>query len=101
VRRDQTASRKNLPVLETPAPGPLKIYPMLNWTRREIYAYIDKHNLPTHPLLEKGYTSIGCVPCTRPVLADEDERAGRWSGTGKDECGIHLDLAQLQEERSK
>ena len=100
-RRDQTANRKDLAVLETQSTGPLKIYPMLNWTRRQIYTYIDQHKLPTHPLLAKGYASIGCVPCTRPVSADEDERAGRWAGTDKDECGIHVDLIQLQEERSK
>jgi len=101
VRRDQTTNRKNLSVLETQPAGPLKIYPMLNWTRQEIYTYINKYNLPSHPLLAKGYTSIGCVPCTRPVSADEGERAGRWAGTEKNECGIHLDLTQLHEEGSK
>jgi phosphoadenosine phosphosulfate reductase len=101
VRRDQTANRKSLPVLEEQSTGPLKIYPLLNWTRRQIYSYIDEHDLPTHPLLAKGYTSIGCVPCTRPVSVDEDERAGRWTGTDKDECGLHLKILQLQEESSK
>jgi len=100
VRRDQTTNRKNLSILETQSTGPLKIYPMLNWTRQQTYTYIDKHNLPSHPLLAKGYTSIGCVPCTQPVSAEEDERAGRWAGTDKNECGIHLDSTQLQEERS-
>jgi phosphoadenosine phosphosulfate reductase len=101
VRRDQTASRKDLSILEASPTGPLKIYPMLNWTRRQIFNYIDKHDLPVHPLLAQGYTSIGCVPCTRPVSTDEDERAGRWAGTDKIECGIHLDLTQSQEEKSK
>jgi len=101
VRRDQTTNRKNLSVLEAQPTDPLKIYPMLNWTRQQIYAYIDQHHLPTHPLLAKGYTSIGCVPCTRPISPDEDERAGRWAETDKNECGIHLDLTQLQEEKSK
>ena len=100
VRRDQTTNRKSLPVLEAQFASPLKIYPLLNWTRQQIYAYIKQHNLPTHPLLAQGYTSVGCVPCTRPVQPGDDERAGRWAGTGKNECGLHLDLTQLQEERS-
>jgi phosphoadenosine phosphosulfate reductase len=100
VRRDQTANRQNLPILETQSSGPLKIYPLLNWTRQQIYTYINQYKLPSHSLLAQGYTSVGCVPCTRPVQPGEDERAGRWAGTDKNECGLHLDLTQLQEENT-
>jgi phosphoadenosine phosphosulfate reductase len=54
--------------------------------------YIREHNLPAHPLFEKGYRSIGCKPCTRAVRIDEDERAGRWDGKGKTECGLHTEM---------
>ncbi len=92
VRRDQTAHRKTLRVLEPQQSGVLKIHPMLNWTQEQVWAYIDQHDLPSHPLLAQGYQSIGCAPCTRPVQAGEDARAGRWDGTGKTECGLHLNI---------
>lgn len=68
------------------------VSPLLNWTSREIYGYMKKHDLPFHPLYEKGYLSIGCNPlsCTRAIIAGEDPRAGRWSDAGKVECGINL-----------
>jgi phosphoadenosine phosphosulfate reductase len=68
------------------------VSPLLNWTGREIYGYMKKHDLPYHPLYEKGYLSIGCNPlaCTRAVQDGEDPRAGRWAGSGKVECGINL-----------
>lgn len=91
VRRDQTQNRKGLHVLEPQSTGLLKIHPMLNWTKEDIQAYIHEHNLPPHPLYEQGYRSIGCAPCTRPVLTLEDDRSGRWSDSGKTECGLHLD----------
>jgi phosphoadenosine phosphosulfate reductase len=90
VRRDQTANRKTLQILEPQPSGLLKIHPMLNWDRRQLWTYINRHDLPAHPLLSKGYMSVGCAPCTRPVGDGEDERAGRWAGTGKTECGLHL-----------
>jgi phosphoadenosine phosphosulfate reductase len=92
IRRDQTDHRAKAKILELQENGLLKINPMLNWSKREIWKYIQEHNLPEHPLLEKGYTSIGCSPCTRPVLPGEDERSGRWKGKGKTECGLHTDL---------
>ncbi|MBN1994017.1 MAG: phosphoadenylyl-sulfate reductase [Anaerolineae bacterium] len=98
IRRDQTANRQNLPVLETQPTGPLKIYPLLEWTRAQIDEYIQRHQLPTHPLFAKGYRSIGCAPCTRPVLLNEDDRAGRWAGIDKNECGLHLNLMDNVEE---
>jgi len=92
VRRDQTANRQAFSVLDPQATNPLKIYPMLNWTKKDVWAYIDKHQLPSHPLLTQGYPSVGCAPCTRPVFSGEDERAGRWAGLSKTECGLHFNI---------
>ena len=92
VRRDQTQHRSSLRFLEPQKNKPLKIHPLLNWTKKDLWAYIDKHSLPPHPLFHKGYLSVGCAPCTRPVMAGEDERAGRWSEAEKKECGLHIDL---------
>ncbi|GIK42518.1 MAG: phosphoadenosine phosphosulfate reductase [Chloroflexota bacterium] len=94
VRHDQTEHRNNLRILEPEANGPLKIHPLLNWTKKEVWAYIDQYQLPVHPLLAWGYVSVGCAPCTRPVHAGENERAGRWAGLDKVECGLHLGLTR-------
>jgi phosphoadenosine phosphosulfate reductase len=64
--------------------------PLWQWDLHQLESYIERNNLPRHPLVEDGYPSIGCMPCTRRVQAGEDYRAGRWSGLDKDECGIHL-----------
>lgn len=93
LRRDQSETRAGIDVLEyheTPTGHPLvKVMPLAHWTRRDVWAYIHRHGIPYHPLLDAGYTSIGCQPCTRPVSAGEPERAGRWAGFGKTECGLH------------
>ncbi|MEA3340357.1 MAG: phosphoadenylyl-sulfate reductase [Chloroflexota bacterium] len=91
VRRDQTAHRSGLRMLKLQPGGLLKVHPMLNWTKQEVWDYIERYRLPYHPLYPKGYLSVGCAPCTRPVSAGEDERAGRWAGTEKAECGLHTD----------
>lgn len=99
VRRDQSAARANLKILEYNAEGVLRIHPMATWTRQDIWRYMHHHNLPDHPLLAQGYVSIGCAPCTRPVLnGDDDERAGRWQGQGKVECGLHTMLRDTKDE---
>jgi phosphoadenosine phosphosulfate reductase len=67
----------------------VKVNPLAAWTDDDITAYLADHDLPVHPLTTKGYLSIGCAPTTRPVAAGEDPRAGRWSGMGKTECGLH------------
>ena len=93
VRRNQASTRAGMRFVEwSDRYGCHAISPLLNWTGREIYAYMKQHDLPFHPLYEKGYLSIGCNPlsCTRAVGEDEDPRAGRWAGTGKVECGINL-----------
>ena len=93
LRRDQSASRAAIPIVEvqTILSGEeiLKINPLAHWSKEDVEAYVREHEIPTHPLLEKGYASIGCWPCTRPVASGEDERAGRWEGFEKSECGIH------------
>ena len=70
--------------------GLVKINPLAAWTRRQVWDYIMAHELPYNPLYDDGYTSIGCVPCTRRVVAGAHERSGRWDGEKKLECGIHL-----------
>jgi len=69
--------------------GLVKVNPMATWTDDDIDAYPADHGLPVHPLVSRGYLSIGCAPTTRPVAEGEDPRAGRWSGSGKTECGLH------------
>jgi phosphoadenosine phosphosulfate reductase len=93
LRRDQSPLRASTPVVEAqmlPSGNEvLKIHPLASWTREDVVGYIKMHQIPTHPLLEQGYRSIGCFPCTRKVDPLEDERAGRWDGFNKTECGIH------------
>jgi phosphoadenosine phosphosulfate reductase len=67
----------------------VKVSPLANWTKKEVWGIISKENVPYNPLHDQGYPSIGCWPCTRRVMEGEDERAGRWSGKGKTECGLH------------
>lgn len=68
----------------------VKVNPLINWSASELAEYVKKHQLPRHPLVAKGYPSIGCMPCTSPVKPGEDIRAGRWRGEDKTECGIHF-----------
>lgn len=86
-RRDQTAERSAMPIVELNG-SVVKINPLARWTSKDTFEYMSRHNLPLHPLFEKGYTSIGCEPCTALPI-DGDERSGRWAGKGKRECGIH------------
>jgi phosphoadenosine phosphosulfate reductase len=98
VRRDQAETRKGLRFIQWDRRFNLyAVSPMLNMGTREIFAYLKKHDLPHHPLWEKGYASIGCNPlsCTRPIQIGEDARAGRWAGSDKIECGINVDKNSL------
>jgi thioredoxin-dependent adenylylsulfate APS reductase len=93
VRRQQATTRAATAVVARDAEheGLTKIAPLAMWTKEQVWAYIREENLPYHPLYERGYTSIGCEPCTRATSAGEDERAGRWwweQGENK-ECGLH------------
>jgi len=93
IRRAQATTRAQKPFVEwSRRNNCYAVSPLLNWTGREVHQYLQAHDLPYHPLRDKGYLSIGCNPqsCTRPIQPGEDERSGRWSGTGKVECGINL-----------
>lgn len=92
IRRDQTSVRAKAKILELQDDGLLKINPLLNWTKADMQRYMEEHHLPPHPLFEKGYRSIGCAPCTVAIGVHDDERAGRWSGLGKIECGLHTEM---------
>lgn len=92
IRRDQTAERAHARILELEGDGLVKVNPLLNWTKMDIQRYREEHHLPSHPLYKKGFRSIGCAPCTVAVGAGQDDRAGRWAGRGKTECGLHTDL---------
>lgn len=92
IRRDQTATRAHAKILELQDDGLLKINPLLNWTKADVKKYAEEHRLPAHPLFQRGYRSIGCSPCTVAVGLHDDERAGRWSGRGKTECGLHTSM---------
>ncbi len=72
--------------------GRFRFNPLADWTLADIENYAAEHNLPRHPLVEDGYPSIGCMPCTRRIQSGESYRDGRWAGTDKDECGIHIGL---------
>ena len=90
VRRVETASRAQTPIVSWDlGRGLVKVNPIASWTDADVAGYIRDRDLPVHPLAERGYQSIGCWPCTRPVTEGEDARDGRWSGSDKIECGLH------------
>ncbi len=90
-KRHQAATRTRLPLFER-EDGRIKVNPLAAWGPDELRDYMATHDLPAHPLVARGFPSIGCAPCTSAVAEHEDARAGRWRGTGKTECGIHLSL---------
>lgn len=94
LRRDSAPTRADTPIVEQyelePGKTLVKVNPIATWTRRDVWRYLAEHELPHNPLYDLGYASIGCAPCTRPVAPGEDERAGRWDGSRKVECGIHV-----------
>lgn len=90
IRRDQSPDRAKAAIVGWDKKfGLVKISPLANWTKKDVWGLITEQNIPYNPLHDQGYTSIGCWPCTRSVLPGEDERAGRWSGFAKSECGLH------------
>lgn len=89
-RRDQAVTRANMPIFEIDGNGRVKVNPLANWTRKQTWGYVAEHGVIYNPLHDKGYPSIGDEPITTPVAEGEDERAGRWRGFGKTECGIHI-----------
>jgi len=85
----QSATRAGVPLFEAEGER-VKINPLVGWSASDVLAYIARAGLPPHPLVARGFPSIGCLPCTSAVAPGEDPRAGRWRGRGKTECGIHL-----------
>ena len=91
MRRVDAPTRNDIDVVGWDARrGIVKLNPLASWSDEELQSYIESNGVIQHPLREIGYASIGCAPCTRPVAPGEDARAGRWSGTSKTECGLHL-----------
>lgn len=90
IRRDQSDDRAKAPIVGWDKKFQLvKISPLANWTKQQVWSMIMSEKIPYNPLHDSGYPSIGCKPCTRSVMTGEDERAGRWSGFQKTECGLH------------
>jgi phosphoadenosine phosphosulfate reductase len=95
IRRDQSPSRAGIRKVErSERYGVWKIQPLADWSEEDVWRYIADNEIPYNPLHDAGYRSIGCIPCTRPTRLDEEERAGRWAGSDKLECGIHTDNAR-------
>jgi phosphoadenosine phosphosulfate reductase len=91
IRRSETTNRRaTRPVQWDRKRGMVKVNPILDWTDADVAKYIEDNGVLVNPLLYDGYPSIGCEPCTRRVAPGDDPRSGRWAGTGKTECGIHL-----------
>jgi phosphoadenosine phosphosulfate reductase len=91
IRKDQTKDRAKASVVQWDAKFSLvKINPLLSWTKKDVWNFIEKNDVPYNPLHDHGYPSVGCWPCTRAIAEGEDDRAGRWYGTVKKECGLHV-----------
>ncbi|MCU1271158.1 MAG: Phosphoadenosine phosphosulfate reductase [Acidobacteriaceae bacterium] len=95
IRRDQTPTRASIRKVDWDSKFDLvKISPLADWTREAVWRYVLDHDVPYNPLHDRNYPSIGCTHCTRAVLPGEDQRAGRWSGSAKVECGLHAPNSQ-------
>jgi phosphoadenosine phosphosulfate reductase len=92
IRREQSPSRAGARKVErSDRYGVWKVQPLADWSEEDVWRYIVANDIPYNPLHDAGYRSIGCIPCTRPIAPGEEERAGRWAGSDKLECGIHVD----------
>jgi phosphoadenosine phosphosulfate reductase len=89
VRRAEAPTREATPIVGLDHRGLVKVNPLAMWSDLDVAGYVKDHDLVTNPLLDQGYLSIGCAPCTRPVGAGEHTRAGRWAESDKTECGLH------------
>jgi phosphoadenosine phosphosulfate reductase len=98
IRREQSPARAHAQKVEwSERYGVWKIQPLVDWDAKRVQAYLHVNEVPYNPLHDRGYPSIGCIPCTRAVASGEDERAGRWSGSAKLECGIHVNAPLIKE----
>jgi phosphoadenosine phosphosulfate reductase len=92
IRRDQTPQRASAGIVERDRKfGIVKVNPLANWSKGDVWKYLIANDVPYNPLHDQGFPSIGCWPCTKAVRPGEDDRAGRWSGQAKTECGIHVE----------
>jgi phosphoadenosine phosphosulfate reductase len=99
IRREQSKDRANARVVEPDERfGLTKVNPLVAWSEKQVWKYVAEHDVPYNPLHDRGYPSIGCTHCTSPVKPGEDPRAGRWRGSEKTECGLHVE--QTPESRS-
>jgi phosphoadenosine phosphosulfate reductase len=89
LRRAEATTRTSAPIVSLDTRGLVKLCPIATWTDEQVQRYAVEHQLVVNPLQQQGYPSIGCWPCTEPVLDGGDARSGRWAGTGKTECGLH------------
>ena len=94
-KRAQGGLRGSIQPVETGPDGRIVVNPLYDWSRADLDAYFEQHRLPRHPLEEQGYPSLGCATCTIRAAMNGDSRAGRWAGTGKTECGIHMPRRQV------
>lgn len=90
LRRAEAETRRDAPIVGRDRRGKVKVNPLATWSDDDVAWYVREHDVPYNPLLDQGYPSIGCAPTTRPVAPGEDKRAGRWAGSDKTECGLHL-----------
>jgi phosphoadenosine phosphosulfate reductase len=90
LRRSEASTRSAAPIVSIDNRGLVKVCPLATWSDEDVDQYIAQHDVVVNPLQYEGYPSIGCWPCTEPVLDGEDARAGRWRGSGKTECGLHF-----------
>ena len=89
LRRVEAPTRAGAPIVGRDLRGLVKVNPIATWTDEDVAGYIADHDVPVNPLVARGYPSIGCWPCTKPVAAGEDPRSGRWADQDKTECGLH------------
>ena len=89
LMREEAATRRATPIVEVLGNGITKVAPIAAWSAKQVHAYMQEHQLPYHPLWAQGYTSIGCALHTQKPVDPSDSRSGRWTNTGKTECGIH------------
>ena len=89
LRRSEAPTRAAAPIVGCDKRGLVKINPLATWTDLDVAGYIADHDVPVNPLVHRGYLSVGCAPCTRPVVDVDDPRSGRWAGQDRTECGLH------------